>query len=79
MKNLNIFSLISIIDTSILGNEYSFMENYLYTDTHHQKLKKRLQCVLHRTFRKDVLEYIKYTNREAMTVAFNPTLAEEEL
>lgn len=29
--------------------------------------------------RRDVLEYIKYTNREAMTVAFNPTKEEEEL
>ena len=76
---MDIFSLVSIIDTSILGNEYSFMENYLYSEQRHQELKKRLQCVLHRTLRKDVLEYIKYTNREAMTVAFNPTPAEEEL
>lgn len=76
---MDIFSLVSIIDTSILGNEYSFMENYLYSDRRHNELKNRLKCVLHRTLRKDVLEYIKYTNREAMTVAFNPTPAEEEL
>lgn len=76
---MDIFSLVSIIDTSILGNEYSFMENYLYSDRRHNELKNRLKCVLHRTLRKDVLEYIKYTNREAMTVAFNPTSAEEEL
>lgn len=76
---MDIFSLVSIIDPSILGNEYSFMENYLYSEQHHEELKRRLQCVLHRTLRRDVLEYIKYTNREAMTVAFNPTKAEEEL
>ena len=76
---MDIFSLVSIIDPSILGNEYSFMENYLYTERRHQDLKERLKCVLHRTLRKDVLEYIKYTNREAMTVAFNPTKAEEDL
>lgn len=76
---MDIFSLVSIIDPSILGNEYSFMENYLYSEHRHEELKRRLQCVLHRTLRRDVLEYIKYTNREAMTVAFNPTKAEEEL
>lgn len=76
---MDIFSLVSIIDPSILGNEYSFMENYLYSEHRHEELKRRLQCVLHRTLRRDVLEYIKYTNREAMTVAFNPSKAEEEL
>ncbi len=76
---MDIFSLVTIIDPSILGNEYAFMENYLYSERHHAELKERLKCVLHRTLRKDVLEYIKYTNREAMTVAFNPTPAEEEL
>nr|DAU96864.1 MAG TPA: Chromatin remodeling complex ATPase [Caudoviricetes sp.] len=55
------------------------MENYLYSERRHEELKRRLQCVLHRTLRRDVLEYIKYTNREAMTVAFNPTKEEEEL
>ncbi len=76
---MDIFSLVSIIDPSILGNEYAFMENYLYSEGRHNELKDRLKSVLHRTLRKDVLEYIKYTNREAMTVAFDPTPAEEEL
>lgn len=76
---MDIFSLVTIIDPSILGNEYSFMENYLYSEQHHAELRRRLECVLHRTLRKDVLEYIKYTNREAITVAFNPTPEETEL
>lgn len=76
---MDIFSLVTIIDPNILGNEYSFMENYLYSERHHLDLKERLKEVLHRTLRKDVLEYIKYTNREAMTVVFNPTPAEENL
>lgn len=53
---MDIFSLVSLIDTSILGNEYSFMENYLYSERRHNELKERLKCVLHRTLRKDVLE-----------------------
>lgn len=76
---MDIFSLVSIIDPIILGDEYAFTENYLYSERRHNELKDRLKTVLHRTLRKDVLEYIKYTNREAMTVAFDPTPAEEEL
>ncbi len=76
---MDIFSLVTMIDPNILGNEYAFMENYLYSERHHMELKERLKCVLHRTLRKDVLEYVKYTNREAITVAFDPTPAEEEL
>lgn len=76
---MDIFSLVSIIDRTILGDEYAFMENYMYSESHHSDLKERLKCVLHRTLHKDVLEYIKYTNREAMTVAFNPTPEEEAL
>ena len=76
---MDIYSLVSLIDPNIFSNEYVFMENYLYSNKRHSELRKRLECVLHRTLRKDVLEYIKYTNREAMTVAFNPTKAEEEL
>lgn len=76
---MDIYSLVSMIDRNILGNEYVFMDNYLYSVRKHNELRKRLECVLHRTLRRDVLEYIKYTNREAMTVAFNPTNEEEEL
>lgn len=76
---MDIFSLVSMIDGNILGNEYAFMENYLYSTKKHNELKQRLKCVLHRTLRKDVLEYVRYTNREAMTVAFNPTPEEEDL
>lgn len=76
---MDIFSLVSLIDANILGNQDSFIETYMYTERKHQELRQRLQSVLHRTLRKDVLEYIRYTNREAMTVAFEPSPEEEEL
>lgn len=76
---LDIYSLVSMIDTSILGNKDSFIQSYINSERKYGELKKRLECVLHRTLRKDVLEYIRYTNREAITIAFNPTKAEEDL
>ena len=76
---MDIYSLVSFIDENIFGNEYSFMENYLYSEKRHQELKKRLKSVMHRTLRRDVLEYIKYTKREAITVAFDPSSEEIQL
>ncbi len=76
---MDIYSLVSFIDENIFGNEYSFMENYLYSGKRHQELKKRLKSVMHRTLRRDVLEYIKYTKREAITVAFDPSSEEIKL
>lgn len=76
---MDIYSLVSLIDETILGNKEAFIDTYLYSEQKHQELRQRLQSVMHRTLRKDVLEYIRYTNREAMTIAFEPTSEEEEL
>ncbi len=76
---MDIFSLVSFIDNTIFGNEYSFIENYFGSERRHKDLRRRLAPVLHRTLRKDVLEYIKYTERHAITVSFNPTPEEERL
>lgn len=76
---MDIFSLVTMIDPNILASEYAFSENYLYGNNRLGELKERLKNVLHRTLHRDVLEYIKHTNHEAITVSFNPTLAEIEL
>jgi superfamily II DNA or RNA helicase len=76
---MDIFSLVSFIDPTIFGNKWAFQDNYLGSDGRHKDLRKRLESVLHRTLRRDVLEYIRYTNREAITIAFDPTFEESEL
>lgn len=76
---MDIYSLVSFIDPTIFVNEFAFQENYLGTESRHRDLQARLKPVLHRTLRRDVLEYIRYTNREAVTVAFDPTPEEQEL
>lgn len=76
---LDIYSLIMMIDPGYFGSKYVFMDNYMYSAKRHAELKKRLSPMMHRTLRKDVLEYVKYTKREAMTIAFSPPFKEEEL
>lgn len=76
---MDLYSLVSFIDETIFGNEFSFMNNFMSLEKRHDKLKDRLKNVLHRTLRKNVLEYIRYTNREAITINFNPSKEEEEL
>lgn len=76
---MDIFSLVSFIDTTIFGNEYAFEDNFLGSERRNKELARRLSTVLHRTLRKDVLEYVKYTERHATTISFTPTREEEEL
>lgn len=76
---MDIFSLVSFIDPTIFVNKFAFEENYLRTEQRHRDLQQRLKSVLHRTLRRDVLEYIRYTNREALTIAFDPTPEEQDL
>jgi SNF2 family DNA or RNA helicase len=76
---MDIYSLVSFIDPTIFVNEFAFQENYPLIEGWHKDLQKRLTPVLHRTLRRDVLEYIHYTNREALTIAFDPTPEEQEL
>ncbi len=42
-------------------------------------LKQRLNPILKRTLRRQVLEYIKFTNRLAITQEFIPTTDEQKL
>src|SRR3546814_1181746 len=43
------------------------------------ELRERLASFAKRTLRRDVLEYIKYTERKALTQPFNPTDDEQAL
>ena len=76
---MDIYSLVSVIDQTVFGNPLIFEENYLNTTRRIPELKERLKYILFRTLRKDVLDYVKYTNREAMTVVFSPSAEEENL
>ncbi len=76
---MELYGLASLVDERIFGSEEAFKEKYVTGKANLAELQERLKPFVHRTLRKNVLEYIKYTNREAITVPFAPSEEEENL
>ena len=80
---LELFGLVSFIDEYTFGDIKSFKNQFtkLSNDRMAQftDLKQRLAPICKRTLRKQVLEYINYTNRRALTQEFYPTDDEQKL
>ncbi|MEG1609494.1 MAG: DEAD/DEAH box helicase, partial [Clostridia bacterium] len=78
---LELYSLVSFIDGNVFGDLVSYKQNYMrgeLTTSDFADLKKRIKPVVYRTLRRQVLEYVKYTNRIAITQEFEPN-ADEQL
>ena len=75
---MELYGLSTIIDEHLFGDEKAFRSRYV-VDGDIQSLKKRIQQFMQRTLRKDVLEYVPYTDRHALTVPFTPTDDEQSL
>lgn len=69
---MELFGLSTIIDDYIFGDSRSFRQLYV-NDTDLESLKTRLQGFCKRTLRQQVLQYIPYTNRKAITIRFAQT------
>ncbi len=78
---MELYGLVSFIDEYIFGNVKSFRAQYarITFQATFESLKARLKPVCHRTLRRQVLEYIKYTNRVPITQEFIPTQDEQDL
>lgn len=81
---LELYGLVSIIDDYAFGDLKSFRSQYSKVnstpdESMFQELKERLKPVCKRTLRRQVLEYIKYTNRIALVEEFYPTPEEQRL
>lgn len=79
---MELYGLVSIIDPLVFGDAGSFGEQYIRDATEHrrnQQLRERLKPVVTRTLRKQVLEYIRYTQRIPITQEFLPSDAEQQL
>lgn len=79
---LELYGLVSIIDPHVFGDINSFKEQYVrgVNETlRNARLKDRLKPFCQRTLRKQVLEYIKFTQRVAMTEEFMPSEEEHKL
>lgn len=78
---LELYGLVSIIDDYVFGDLKSFKSLYSHqlTDEDYNDLKSRIMPVCKRTLRRQVLEYINYTERKAIIEEFYPSDQEHEL
>ncbi len=78
---MELYGLVSLIDDYAFGDAKSFRSQYarLTGEPCFSELKGRLAPVCHRTLRRQVLEYIRYTNRIPITQEFVPTEDEQAL
>lgn len=75
---MELFGLTSVIDDNVFGDARSFRADYVY-DENITDLKRRIAPYYTRTLRKDVKEYINYTNRLPITQEFSTTDLESKL
>lgn len=78
---LELYGLVSIIDDFIFGDLKSFKSQYSrqLDEGNYEELKSRLLPICHRTLRRQVLEYINYTERRAFCEEFSPSDEEHQL
>jgi len=78
---LELYGLVSIIDDHAFGDLASYRARFarLGSDGDFAELKERLKPICKRTLRRQVLEYVKYTNRHALVQEFVPTDEEQRL
>lgn len=76
---MELYGLTSLIDENVFGDERSFRTRYSHSAGDLNALRQRLKPFVQRTLRRDVLEYVPYTQRHALTTPFAPSDAEQEL
>jgi len=78
---LELYGLVGFIDNHAFGDLKSFKAKYarLTTEDGFEELRLRLRPVCHRTLRRQVLEYVRFTERKAYTQEFIPSEDEDVL
>lgn len=81
---MELFGLVTFIDDHILGTPDSFQTTFCNVPEELRaerllELRQRLSRFFHRELRKNVREYIQYTNRNSVTFTYTPTDEEEQL
>jgi SNF2 family DNA or RNA helicase len=78
---LELYGLVSVIDEYTFGDVKSFKSQFsrITSEASFDDLKQRLRPICQRTLRRQVLEYVKYTNRIPITQEFYPSENEERL
>ncbi len=76
---MELYGMSTLIDEHAFGDQKVFRKQFMQSDSDLVELKERLSGFVKRTLRKNVLEYIKYTERKAITIPFYPSEQEQDL
>jgi len=82
---MELYGLTAFLDESILGPEHAFRARYIATAHGEENasaladLRNRLAPFVHRTLRRHVREYVKFTARRSIAEDFVPSAAEQDL
>ena len=76
---MELYGMSTLIDEHTFGDPKAFRKQFMQADNDTLELKERLSGFVKRTLRKNVLEYIKYTERKAITIPFYPSEQEQDL
>ncbi len=77
---MELYGLSTLIDEHLFGEEKAFRKQYVNAGGESAaELRVRLASFAKRTLRRDVLEYIQYTERKTLTQPFQPTDDEQTL
>lgn len=76
---MELYGLSTLLDEHLFGDEKEFRKQYTHNDADLEGLRHRMRSFVKRTLRKDVLEYVRYTERRALTQPFEPSDPEHAL
>lgn len=81
---MELYGLVSIVDEYVFGDLKSFRQQYnrdtnLIDEESFNSLKERIKPIIKRTLRRQVLQYVPYTNRIPMVEEFYPSEEEQKL
>ncbi len=76
---MELYGLSTVIDEQLFGDAVSFRSMFMRNGYNIAGLRARLAEFTRRTLRRDVLEYVRYTERKAVTIPFSPEPREERL
>ena len=79
---MELYGLVSIVDPQVFGDVRSFRDQFADAAANaasQDRLRERLKTVCIRTLRKQVLEYVPFTERHCITRPFVPTPEEHDL
>jgi len=83
---MELFGLMSFLDEQILGPEHAFKSRYTVDpevgglpEGQLREFRERLSSVVHRALRRQVREYVRFTNRRSMVEDFAPSEQEQSL